>query len=116
MIDVMARAQEIADLIPEAARPTVSVRKINGWGVLVEPTPTYEFPVLCATNEAVLQWKIYAIAFNPGGEQAAAKLHELVQLVAGELAVISAVPALYQLPDREQPAPAYMMTVDDGNE
>lgn len=110
----MDRAEAIAALIPEAARPTTDVRKIRGWGVLVEPMPSYDFGALC--GDPVLTWKIYALAFNPGGEEAAKKLHELVQLVASAIAVTTALPAVYQLPDRSDPAPAYQMTVDDGDE
>jgi hypothetical protein len=116
VIDVMARAEQIAAMVPAAARPTTDVRKVNGWGVLVEPMPTYEFAMLQGGTFG-LRWLLYAIAFNPAGREAAVKLHELVQLVAGsELAIVSATPALYPLPDRSDPAPAYQMVIEDGDD
>jgi hypothetical protein len=100
--------QLVVDLRAAGVKATDNVRNAVPPCVLVVPVPKRTYDVLCGGYSA--EWTLVALGSGPGDLTDAKTLEDMVDLIAATVPITTAEPASYLLPNRQDPAPAYVCT------
>lgn len=93
----------------EVARVTTDIRNAIPPCVLVVPVPKRNYDEGSLCGGYVAEWNIVCLASGIGDLTDAKTLEDMVDAVAGVVAISTAEPVAYRVPNRADPAPAYLL-------